>query len=161
MSTVSLERGDLFGLDRLDVDALVLPFFEERAQPRHVAGYIDWRLSGRIARLLLSGKFSGKKGEVVLMGVFGRLKVQRIFLFGLGAPLLANAEDLGPVLQALRDAGVSDAAFAPPAALSPKGPPPAEVLERWQKSSALQAAPLTRAILLDLGPGQKLAAREG
>ena len=86
MTQVSTERGDLAGLDKIDIDALALPFYEERAQPRHVAGYVDWRLSGRLARLFLSGRFGGRAGEVVLMSALGRLRVKRIFLFGLGRP---------------------------------------------------------------------------
>ncbi len=152
MTQVSTERGDLAGLDKIDIDALALPFYEERAQPRHVAGYVDWRLSGRLARLILSGAFGGRAGEVVLMSALGRLKVKRIFLFGLGRPTkdAALKFDLNSWAKTLLDAGATEVALAPPAALAGDAPLPREVLTAWQRSTALGAGPLTRVVLLDL-----------
>lgn len=153
MTQVSTERGDLAGLDKIDIDALALPFYEERAQPRHVAGYVDWRLSGRLARLILSGRFAGRAGEVVLMSALGRLRVKRIFLFGLGRPTkdAALGFDLSGWAKTLIEAGATEVALAPPAALGGDAPPPREVLSAWQRSSALSAGPLARVVLLDLG----------
>jgi hypothetical protein len=76
-------------LGRLDAmppsQALVLSFFTDERPLRGVAGLCDWRLSGRISRLLKAGKICGGRGEVTLVPPAGkRLPFERLLLFGLG-----------------------------------------------------------------------------
>jgi cytosol aminopeptidase family protein len=103
---VRVHRGDVRGLDELSVEALCLPMYQIVKQPTAVAGCADWRLCGRIAKLLLKGIFKGEDGETLLMPAMGRLGADCIFLFGLGEPrelrdsdVAKRAEDMVSVLE--------------------------------------------------------------
>ncbi len=87
MATARISPGDLSGLDALAVDSLALHLFAEKRQPRAVAGYVDWRMCGRLARLLLEDRFHGAIDETLLMPSRGRLGADRLFLIGLGDPV--------------------------------------------------------------------------
>ena len=69
-------------------EALILPFFSDERPLRGAAGLCDWRLCGRISRMLLKKRVTGELGESVLYPpiVGGRLRLPfpRILLFGLG-----------------------------------------------------------------------------
>ncbi len=142
----ALAPGDLAGLDALEVDALVVPLFEARAQPQGVAGNVDWRLSGRIARLLQSGRFTGRRGEVLLMTALERISAARLFLWGLGPaarwpePDLATA--LAPLVRVLADAAVESAAVALPWGTS-------ALPSAWQAASLWAPLGDARVVLLD------------
>ena len=155
MGTVRIAAADLAGLDALDVDAVVLPMFEICAQPRSVAGYVDWRLSGRLARLLKRGKFSGRAHEALLMPTLGRFGAHRIFLLGLGRPQAPPI--LAPILRkqvgVLSEAGVRVVAVAPPSPVVADAPSPA-FLVRWLEAAAGTDARFDEVILLD--PGDEL-----
>lgn len=75
---------DLRALDEVRSDALALPFFEDERPLRGAAGLADWRLCGRLSRLLVRGKVRGARGERVLVPVRPRLGFEKLFLFGLG-----------------------------------------------------------------------------
>src|SRR5687768_18415019 len=64
--------------------ALALGVFTDERPLRGAAGLCDWRLCGRLSRLLKKNKASGAKGETVLMPPGKRLRFGRILLFGLG-----------------------------------------------------------------------------
>lgn len=153
MTRPARSTGDLAGLDALEVDTLVLPLFEGRAQPLGVAGHVDWRLSGRLARLVRGGRFTGARGERVLMTALDRVRASRVLLWGLGPAVswASDKDDLPQLVSVLADAGALSVAVAVPRA--PEGSPPsAAVAEAWQASSAwarLGAVPVT---LLDLAP---------
>ncbi len=121
--------GDARALLELKVDALVLPLYQLRVQPRAAAGHADWRLGGRIARLLVNKRFEGRSGEALLMPGRQHLGVDRVFLFGLGTPWNVPASNFELITRALVDARVRSLAFG-----SPK--PPAGV----QAVSEAQAA---------------------
>jgi hypothetical protein len=76
---------DLRALDALKCDAIALPFFEDERPLRGAAGLADWRMCGRISRLLLRGRVRGARGERVLVPARPRLSCEKLFLFGLGA----------------------------------------------------------------------------
>ena len=84
--TLHFAASELPRLDALDRhEALVLSFFGDERPLRGVAGLCDWRLCGRLSRLLKGGKLSGLRGEVTLMPPpGGRLPFDRLLLFGLG-----------------------------------------------------------------------------
>lgn len=155
MGTVRIAPADLAGLDALSVDALVLPMFAVCAQPRSVAGYVDWRLCGRLARLLKSGRFSGGADESMLMTALGRLGAQRIFLLGLGPP--RALDELGALLRRhvdiLADAGAKDLALAPPSPVVSDVPSPV-FLGGWLESIGGTSARFDEILLLD--PGDEL-----
>jgi len=149
-----LERtlGDLAGLDALSVDAVVVPMFEGRLQPQGVAGNIDWRLSGRLARLFLAGTFRGAKGESVLMTSLDRLGAERLFLYGLGpadawmkAP---HADDVAPIVKMIESASVASLALAPP--VGHDGVPnAAAVMKTWRAAWASCALPVVQVLDTD------------
>ncbi len=114
MTTVRIAAGDLKGLDALDVDALALPLFEVRAQPRAVAGFVDWRLCGRISRLIVSGRFCGASQEALLMPGLGRCGAHRVFLLGLGKPTASSKVDFEQAVTVLADASARKLAFGFP-----------------------------------------------
>jgi len=65
-------------------EALVLPFFSDERPLRGAAGICDWRLCGRLSRLLSSGRVTGAWGETTLFPPGRRLPFARLVLFGLG-----------------------------------------------------------------------------
>lgn len=71
-------------LDRLKSEALSLPFFSDERPLRGVLGLVDWRMHGRISRLILQGRISGQRDETTLVRSRPRLTFEKVFLFGLG-----------------------------------------------------------------------------
>src|SRR5437867_3450420 len=98
---VRVQAGDVRGLDELSVEALCLPLYQVVKQPTSVAGCADWRLCGRIAKLLLKGTFKGEDGETLLMPAMGRLGADCIFLFGLGEPRELQESEVAKRAQAM------------------------------------------------------------
>ncbi len=82
-------------------DTCVVPVPEDERPLRGDAGWIDWRLCGRISEQLRSGYVSGKPGEAALLPGGPPLNVSRVLLVGVGA-----SEQLagGPLLRAMRAA---------------------------------------------------------
>jgi hypothetical protein len=75
------------GGDAPRISALGLPFFEDERPLRGAGGLCDWRLGGRLSRLLGAGgpsRFRGGFGDRLLMPSGPRLPWERIVLFGLG-----------------------------------------------------------------------------
>ena len=64
-------------------DALVLSFFSDERPLRGAAGLADWRLCGRLSRLLQAGRVSGTFGESTLLPAI-KLPFDKLVLFGLG-----------------------------------------------------------------------------
>lgn len=117
--TVQVELGLASGhrraLPLLSCESLLLPMFEGRAQPRNVAGHVDWRMCGRIARMVRSDRFGGRSKEVLLTPSRGRIGPERVFLFGLGKPAAPKEPHirfyLERALQVVADAGGQDLAI--------------------------------------------------
>src|SRR6186997_1926823 len=65
-------------------DALLLTFFADERPLRGAAGLADWRLCGRLSRLIKQGRIEGKRGETLLLPPGRRLRFGRVLLFGLG-----------------------------------------------------------------------------
>lgn len=64
-------------------EALVLPFFADERPLRGAAGTADWRLCGRLSRLVVGGRVAGTFGETTLLPST-RLPFSKVLLFGLG-----------------------------------------------------------------------------
>lgn len=75
---------ELRRLDELKVESLVVPFFSDERPLRGALGSVDWRLCGRISRLIERGVVTGVRGETVLVPARPRLPFEKLFLFGLG-----------------------------------------------------------------------------
>src|SRR5829696_10536966 len=65
--------------------ALALGVFTDERPLRGAAGLCDWRLCGRLSRLLRSERLSGRADEVVMLPpARARLPFTRLMLFGMG-----------------------------------------------------------------------------
>src|SRR5437667_11101312 len=65
--------------------ALALGIFTDERPLRGAAGLCDWRLCGRLSRLLRADRLSGREDEVVLLPpARARLPFSRLMLFGMG-----------------------------------------------------------------------------
>ncbi len=84
MAGLHVLAADLAKWDEADRDALVLPIFADERPLRGAAGLADWRLNGRLSRLLRAKKASGDRGETVLLPPGRRLRFARVRLYGLG-----------------------------------------------------------------------------
>ena len=84
---VSFLASDLGKWDQLESapETLVLPFFSDERPLRGAAGLCDWRLCGRLSRLLQAGRVGGQLGETTLYPPGKRLPFARLLLVGLGA----------------------------------------------------------------------------
>jgi Cytosol aminopeptidase family, N-terminal domain len=83
---VAFLASELGKWDQLDKApaALILPFFQDERPLRGAAGLCDWRLCGRLSRLLESGRVKGNWGETTLYPSGSRLPFGKLVLFGLG-----------------------------------------------------------------------------
>ncbi len=145
-----IARANPTGLDRLEVDAIALPFFAVRAQPRGVAGAADWRLCGRLARMLRDGVFKGELGEHTLMPSMGRFGATRMFLLGLGDPtdvtgptVVGRLTNLATVLF---QAGAKELAVAPP---TPATAGDVTAATWWIEAIGMSGHAFERVLLLD------------
>jgi hypothetical protein len=127
---VSFLASDLGKWDQLEggaesaIDTLVLPFFADERPLRGAAGLCDWRLCGRLSRLLQTARVAGKWGEATLYpptvapGGARRLPFQRLLLVGLGAAERfdekAAHEASRAIVEKMRRLGLSRYALVPP-----------------------------------------------
>jgi hypothetical protein len=74
-----LRRLDLFG-----TEVLVAALASDERPPHGLAGLVDWRLAGRLSRLLESGFATGNRGEVLLVPGKPKLPFDKVVLFGIG-----------------------------------------------------------------------------
>jgi len=100
-------------------DILVLAFFHDERPLRGAAGIADWRLCGRLTRLIKSGKMAGRKGEVMLLPPAARrLTFPRLLLFGLGPSEgydeARYREDVRRIRTIVNKAGFTRYALQPP-----------------------------------------------
>jgi len=115
---LSILAADLAKWDESDRDTLLLPIFEDERPLRGAAGLCDWRLCGRLSRLLKKNKASGAKGETVLMPPGKRLRFGRILLFGLGRSNDYDESryrsDIRWIRKVAADANMTDYVLEPP-----------------------------------------------
>jgi hypothetical protein len=75
---------DLSRWDDAEDEALALTFFTDERPLRGAAGLADWRLCGRLSRLLRRERIGGEAGEALLLPPGRRLPFPRLVLLGLG-----------------------------------------------------------------------------
>jgi len=109
---------DLARWDEAARDCLVLPVFRDDRPLRGAAGLADWRLCGRLSRLIRSQKATAEPGETLLLPPGRRLRFQRILWFGLGDAKGYNDDrfrrDLAWILDVVSRAGAKDWALQAP-----------------------------------------------
>jgi hypothetical protein len=94
-------KADLQALDALEAEAVGVFCFSDTRPLQGAAGYLDWRLCGALSQAMLARHFEGEVGEALLVPAFGRLKLKRVFVFGLGEQ---GRADLAGMKQAARRA---------------------------------------------------------
>lgn len=72
-------------IDLQECDIIVSGFFSDERPLKGSAGLIDWRLNGRISRLLADKKIIGEWKETLLIPSNGRIIPKLILLFGFGS----------------------------------------------------------------------------
>jgi hypothetical protein len=77
---------DLRKLDLSGTEILACSLSRGERPPRGVAGLCDFRLGGRLSRLVKGGFATGSLGEVVLVPGRPKLGFDKILLFGIGIP---------------------------------------------------------------------------
>lgn len=109
---------DLSRWDESARDVLVLPVFKDDRPLRGAAGLADWRLCGRLSRLIKSSRATAEAGETLLFPPGRRLRFSRILWFGLGDARGYTDErfrrDLARILGVVTGAGVTDWALQAP-----------------------------------------------
>jgi hypothetical protein len=71
-------------LDCVSTEVLAAATFQDERPPHGVAGLVDWRLCGRLSRLIQSGFVTGQLGEVVLLPGKPQLAFDKLLFFGAG-----------------------------------------------------------------------------
>lgn len=75
---------ELRKLDLLGTEIIVSTVASDERPPHGVTGLLDFRLAGRISRLIQAGFLTGKVGEVLLIPGKPKLPFDKILLFGIG-----------------------------------------------------------------------------
>ena len=76
---------DLRSLDRLAGEVVVCSAFDDDRPPRGVAGLVDWRLGGRLSRLMIESFLETSEGKMLLVPGRPRVPFEKIVIVGLGA----------------------------------------------------------------------------
>jgi len=109
---------DLARWDEAKRDCLVLPVFKDDRPLRGAAGLADWRMCGRLSRLVKTNRASADAGESILLPPGRRLKFARILWFGLGDAKGYSDDrfrgDLDWIFDVVEKANVTDWAMQPP-----------------------------------------------
>lgn len=90
---------ELRKLDLLGTEVIVSTLAADERPPHGVTGLLDFRLAGRISRLIQGGFATGKVGEVLLVPGKPKLPFDKILLFGIGK----QGEFNDPVFRAVLD----------------------------------------------------------
>jgi len=116
--TLSVMPLDLARWDEAARDGLVLPVFRDDRPLRGAAGLADWRLCGRLSRLVKTNRATAEAGETLLLPPGRRLRFSRIMWFGLGDARGYTDErfrnDVSWIREVVSDAGVADWALQAP-----------------------------------------------
>jgi hypothetical protein len=109
---------DLARWDETARDLLVLPVFKDDRPLRGAAGLADWRLCGRLSRLVKASRATAEAGETMLLPPGRRLRFQRVMWFGLGDAKGYTDDrfrkDLAWILGVVTKAGATDWALQLP-----------------------------------------------
>jgi hypothetical protein len=92
-------------LDVLRSEAILAPFFSDERPLTGVLGLLDWRLCGFVSRMILQGFVHGHSGEAVLVPLRPRMRMDKLFLFGLGPEQDFNETLLGSATERMLEIG--------------------------------------------------------
>lgn len=86
-------------LDLAGTEVLVGTLLADERPPHGVAGLVDWRLAGKISRLLSEGFATGGVGEVLLIPGKPKLPFDKVLFFGLGVRSYFNETVFSEVVE--------------------------------------------------------------
>lgn len=72
-------------LDLLGAEVILSGVASDEQPPQGLSGLLDWRLAGRISRLIEAGFVTGQLLEVVLVPGKPKLPFDKVLLFGVGS----------------------------------------------------------------------------
>ena len=75
---------ELGALDTENAEVLVASVFSDVRPAKGVAGLCDWRLGGRLSRLMREGFITGSVGEVVMVPGRPATSFEKVLIFGAG-----------------------------------------------------------------------------
>lgn len=154
---VHLLGNELSRWDEVNSGSLLLTFFSDERPLRGAAGLADWRLCGRLSRLIKRGHMSGAVGEKLLLPPGRRLPFRSVLIFGLGPSQGFNEETYRSHVRWIRD--VADKARLGTYALQPPGRATGLIgarraLELWLDEAA-QDSRTAEVAIIDNQSGQK------
>lgn len=110
-------KSSLETLDTLEADALAIGLCSDSFKHSGLLAHLDWRLCGEISKLIRSGTLSAVNEETLLVSTKGRIRPDRVFLFGWGDSFSAQSmcqTNLSRMLSVLKRAGIHSCAIAVP-----------------------------------------------
>ena len=104
--------------DEAESDALVVTFFADERPLRGAAGLADWRLCGRLSRMVKKKRITGGAGEALMMPPGRRLPFRLLVAFGLGTSRgfdeKAYRAQCHRIREVVEKAGIESYAIQPP-----------------------------------------------
>lgn len=94
---------ELSELDALESEVLACAVWEDVRPAQGVAGLCDWRLGGRLSRLMRTGELSGRRGEIMMLPGRPRLSFDKVVLFGAGPRNDFDEDRFREVMQQMLD----------------------------------------------------------
>ncbi len=149
---IRIETADLglASLDAIEADALAVPVGPGRPLGG-LAAFVDWRLCGAVARAVRAGLFATEAEEALLVPTGRRLRIPRVFCFGLAREPLDAAGFAAYARRVCRDmARAGSRSFA---AGLPRAKADVAATRLWLEAALAQAP--ERLVLL--GDGRALA----
>lgn len=84
--SLSIHEIGFESLDHLaEVESLCLFIPEDERPLKSTAGYVDWRMCGKLSRVLIDRFFTGAAGDCLLVPSDGKIAMERIFAVGIGS----------------------------------------------------------------------------
>jgi hypothetical protein len=106
------------GVDLQECEVLVTGFFLDERPLKGSSGLVDWRLNGRLSRLIIEKRLTGDWKETILVPSEGRVIPRMILLLGLGRVKeysYPRLRELSPfLLETLQKLNISSACFSLP-----------------------------------------------
>jgi hypothetical protein len=109
---------DLSRWDESARDCLVLAVFKDDRPLRGAAGLADWRLCGKLSKLIKANRATAESRESIMLPPGRRLRFSRLMWFGLGESRAYSEQrfknDLAWIIDVVGKAGVKDWALQAP-----------------------------------------------
>ncbi len=77
-------RPSLAAIDEIKTEAIAICMTTDMRPLEGAAGFLDWRLLGRLSHLIEQGTMTGADGECILLTSDDKIIPKRIFVFGFG-----------------------------------------------------------------------------